>query len=269
VAGVEFVDDVVSKLARAEVRLEEVKAVKADFLQTNRGVVAFEMQRDQRTLIGRFECANPSPHLALAVGDCLGNIRTALDYLVYRLTQLHSGCELDGTAYPIFQERGGYFRIFKGEMARNSGHYRVRGIRPDIAEFIERMQPYHQPEGFERDALWLLNQLCNIDKHRFLHLAASAPTETNFTVSIADPFNKAGEPSRCAIYSPVLDLLAELVGFVLDVLTDVLYVTSHLLLLALGLEVLVVGEVTGCLFDLARKLVAVATHLFDLRAVER
>lgn len=42
-AGVEFVDDVVSKLARAEVRLEEVKAVKADFLQTNRGVVAFEM----------------------------------------------------------------------------------------------------------------------------------------------------------------------------------------------------------------------------------
>jgi hypothetical protein len=112
----------------------------------------------------------PPSHLSLIVGDCLHNLRSALDNLVYELAVVHHGGQLPSDIeeilmFPIFDTRKGF---------REKGKYRIRGLDPSAQKVIEELQPYNQERNnwATRNPLWKLNALSKRDKHRLPPVAS-------------------------------------------------------------------------------------------------
>ena len=111
------------------------------------------------------------------IGDCLNNLRSALDPLLYDLAVSESGVR------PPPKEKAIQFPIAESPAAftRNTRHIEMFSTGTQAA--IERLQPYNRPSGARRHPLLLLNELNNADKHRLLHLAVFIPAETDYTLS--------------------------------------------------------------------------------------
>ena len=108
-----------------------------------------------------FYVEDPFPPIELSaiVGDCLYNLRSALDCLVCGLvrTRNHSS-SCAGRQFPIFTESAEYLA------ARRSY---LRGVPKPARTLIDGLQPWCRPEGTRHlDPLWILNELCRRDKHR-------------------------------------------------------------------------------------------------------
>jgi hypothetical protein len=99
-------------------------------------------------------------------GDCLYDLRSALDQLAYALAVAHTGDPLpkkiaDKSAFPLFVRKP------KNMSTLNR---RIAGIDPDAQAIIKKLQPYirrdRSRESNIRLALGYLDSLCNYDKHR-------------------------------------------------------------------------------------------------------
>lgn len=117
------------------------------------------------------------PHsLSLVVGDCVHNMRSALDNLAYQLAVSHkqtlSDSEAQRSEFPIFNRRSEFHRLTKkGTPAPGSGLRKIESIDPAAQAIIESVQPYN---GGDWLFLMLLHELDRIDKHRRLILSAAA-----------------------------------------------------------------------------------------------
>jgi hypothetical protein len=93
--------------------------------------------------------------LAIA-GDAIHNIRSSLDQLAYQLAVAGTDRTPRRTVcFPIAKDRDTY----EAEKAR-----KVKGIRPEAVELIDRLKPYKGGN----DMLWRIHELDNIDKHRYV-----------------------------------------------------------------------------------------------------
>src|SRR5215217_144350 len=118
--------------------------------------------------IVRVEILRPPPaEFGLIIGDCLHNLHSALDNLVYDLTvaytetdPLPEECARD-VAFPIFGDKP-----LKPRKCREM----IGGIDPDAQTIIKDLQPHNRGDKYASDALWKLYKLSNVDKHRLLHL---------------------------------------------------------------------------------------------------
>jgi hypothetical protein len=122
------------------------------------------------------------------IGDCLQNLRSALDYLVWELCLAANGTPTENNAFPICESSESFKRL----RAR-----RLQGIADEAATQIELLQPYHR-EQYETDPLWILNKLTNVSKHRRLLVSGlnvllldpvalpheSAPSETGVSDNV-------------------------------------------------------------------------------------
>jgi hypothetical protein len=108
--------------------------------------------------------APPTDDFSLIIGDCLHNLRAALDNLAYDLAVAHTGKEplpskfASRSEFPIFTDKNlpKFFDV-------------LGGVAPSAQAEIEGLQPYHRGEKLRHDFLWQLNKLSNIDKHRLPH----------------------------------------------------------------------------------------------------
>jgi hypothetical protein len=96
--------------------------------------------------------------LPLILGDCLQNLRSSLDYLVWELVVAAKGQPNEKNAFPICEDAG----RFKESLGRG----RLRGLSTDAIEEVEMFQPYFDGRDFREHPYWLLDKLCNINKHR-------------------------------------------------------------------------------------------------------
>lgn len=107
----------------------------------------------------RFKLTKPMPQHAwgLILGDAVHNIRSALDYIVWRL----AGSHLD--------DRTSVFPIYASEDDWNRAQWRFqrRPIHPDALAYIKTLQPYTRPDP-KRAKLWLLQELDARDKHKLI-----------------------------------------------------------------------------------------------------
>jgi len=102
------------------------------------------------------------------VGDALYNMRSALDHLAAQLA-FRDGVLPDDLA------NNAYFPIH-GESVNAKGNPRHIGIPgvtdAKVIDALKDIQPYQALEDYGHavwnQALWLVNKLCNIDKHRLL-----------------------------------------------------------------------------------------------------
>ena len=77
---------VVWKIFRTNVHLREFQTEVEEYFKTNPGKVVENPDGNPDEFIGTFQASGPIPgRLPILIGDCLQNLRSALDYLVWEL----------------------------------------------------------------------------------------------------------------------------------------------------------------------------------------
>ncbi len=213
------------KLERAVQHLERLEAEIERWLGRHPYflVSKFDPQRGEHSIWIRPE-GEPPAELGLIIGDCLHNLRSALDSLAYDLARTYQGGPLSPTIagkseFPIFIDPG-KFADFRER--------KIGAIDPRAQADIEGLQPYQERESFRSHIsimarahpeayhpLWLLHILSNIDKHRERHLTLFGPEAIMYggNAHFADPEVRDAasteSSARILSYRPV-DTAAEL-----------------------------------------------------------
>lgn len=115
----------------------------------------------------------PAPlRLSILIGDCLFNLRSALDHLALALARAHTpgitANRISKSAFPIFADSARYAQK-REEM--------IGCLAPAAQDAIEKLQPYRAGDDPWIHPLWRIHNLNNIDKHRSLTVFAAMPIE--------------------------------------------------------------------------------------------
>jgi hypothetical protein len=119
--------------------------------------------------VERFQVREEPPlRWGVILGDCVHNLRSALDHLICQLTMLNGGTVVDcaQTQYPIASKSEAQFE----RMADR----RIPGLTPKQRAIVKMTQPYQAGNGVESHPLHVLAELSNADKHRLINPAYSA-----------------------------------------------------------------------------------------------
>lgn len=130
-----------------------------------------------------FAVAPPLDEWGLLFGECVHNLRSALDNLAFALARVRRDPpeKPNRIAFPIYQNRAKFEKDGRGNIDQ---------LPPAAAALIEKLQPF-QRDGSpafgipERDALVLLQSLSNSDKHRVPSVVVLAPTDLSHNFSVA------------------------------------------------------------------------------------
>ena len=132
------------------------------------------LERDAYTLSEEFETDTrqnvlilepgrpPEPEWGVLIGECVHNIRSALDQIVYAGAWRNTNGPISrkvaqDSEFPVFGSRP----PTASEMRR-----RIGALHPDAQTIIQGLQPYKRLDAFASDDLWILDQFWNLDKHR-------------------------------------------------------------------------------------------------------
>lgn len=158
-------NDSVLKLDWAEQQFEALKYSTDVF--SNSKPYAFRFQHkpeaSQYALVARVTKTVP-PDWGLIVGDIANNARSALDYIVDRLSTLPATSgERSSLGFPIC-DNSEEFSSRTGQPAKNPKPNKIKGVDPAWLPVFEEFQPYKG--GGADDPLWILQKINNGDKHR-------------------------------------------------------------------------------------------------------
>lgn len=162
--------------ARAKIRWAEARyeAINAGLKLTLGSVpeteaTNVEVGREGHHFISKFGKVNPvDPSLPLLVGDCVHNLRSALDHLVFQLAILKGSSKsaADKTMFPICLAKSGP-QGFDGRVRISLKSF----ISSAALAEIEKCQPYNAYAVANEADIWILHRLDIIDKHRLLLVA--------------------------------------------------------------------------------------------------
>jgi hypothetical protein len=106
-------------------------------------------------------------------GDCVTNLRSALDHLVYAFAIRDTGNSVPPDSrklqFPICDSR----EAFDGDVRRK----RLQGLSVKAQAFVERAQPYHRSHQSLPPVLTVLREFNDLDKHRLLNVAINHITQ--------------------------------------------------------------------------------------------
>jgi hypothetical protein len=181
-------DGCIARLHRSEDQLQVVVKRVNTFLAGGPGDMALELDRQRRPVVRVVKARTPEDDLSLAIGEYVYSVRSALDHLAYQLAVLHTGDPLpapiaETSQFPIAKSGPHFRRIAPG---------RLKGVSASARAAIERLQPYHRQTMPDARALALLNDLCNVDKHRMLHPTASMLVGSQFGIEATGYFELRG-----------------------------------------------------------------------------
>lgn len=179
-----------AKVGRAQMHLEEFKRLSRGYADSRPYAIREEDNLNhegfmQRSYFIDHVQAMPTG-LPLVMGDCVQNLRAALDHLAWQLVLAAGNTPTDRTAFPIFDSRF-------NEKGNPRNLFIARGVGPKALAIIESSQPYHRGNDPERHPLSILHDLSNIDKHRTVLLVVGA---YDSYVSVDIPYGGWRSPSR-------------------------------------------------------------------------
>ena len=182
-------DEIGLRLARADQGLKTLQNEVRDYLRKKPYTVGFEADpkhADRRRIFVRIDQEIPES-VPIRISECVHHWRAALDNFAYILNCRHARRRhVSGSEFPIFlHSRDFAERTRAGVATRRSGLHKTRGLRPGAQAIIERLQPYNG--GHVGDALWMLHELSNADKHRLLHTCGSVLEGSKYKVRHLDP----------------------------------------------------------------------------------
>ena len=171
-----------AKIDRAKHHLRNIDATLKILLgtETNAQVqITHKFDRERKELIINLaKCAPVDSALPLIIGDCVHNLRSALDHLVYRLALENGAARIaaDKTFFPIYLTK----TLFDKRVEKLVKPF----ISTSALTEIEKSQPYSAYDVPEEADIWILSQLDIFDKHRLLIVAGQKFAPTAFTVGI-------------------------------------------------------------------------------------
>lgn len=173
----------VLKLNRAEEHLHAIKELVDAFAGSDFYESVTKPHRKKGILVVRARnVRNPPPEISLLVGECVFNFRSALDQIAFAMASANTdplpGAFAKSSAFPIFSS-GPQYRGRGGPPASR----KIRGMSRQGRAIIERLQPYHRRKNPRLGALWRLEELSNIDKHRLIHTVGAMGVRSRFRVS--------------------------------------------------------------------------------------
>ena len=170
-----------AKLSRAKHHLDDLEAQIDRFLQTYpHGVTAERPTSNLEWLVRLIDApALPVNDWAPIVGDCVHNIRAALDYIAWELAGRNPSDR--ATQFPIFDSQGEWDKSA-------SRRIRCLPLPPiQIRTLIYKLQPLHARNP-SQTPLSALRQLDDSDKHQLLTVTAAMQERISveFSTSIRD-----------------------------------------------------------------------------------
>lgn len=194
------------KIDRAEKHVRTLNQCVQRFLDRDPYPVTRHLEREGAEHVYRVHIRAETPgHFGTIVGDCLHNLRSALDSIVY---------DLSAPSVPTLTEQEersiGFPIAFKPE---NYNGGSARFAPPAAQTEIERSQPYCRPPASE-DHLWLLHDFNRVDKHRAVHVVPATSHGSQHTPYIGveerfhplGPFEDGTELARFIFPSPQPDM---------------------------------------------------------------
>lgn len=164
-----------AKLRRANTHLQEIQRQVAEFAAPNPNhfVSKYDHARQQMVTRPHPSLFAPRHYWATVIGDCVHNLRSALDHLAHELVTLGGGSPKAGRS-------GTQFPILDSLVGPNGGPRKVHiptssgSVSPEVFAFIEGLQPYNRLNHPLDHPLWVLSELDNMDKHRTLAVTGVA-----------------------------------------------------------------------------------------------
>lgn len=156
-------ESVDAKLLRANEHLDTLYAEAGVFFKTTKRNFILKTNGQEAWIVHWIEDSFPPIRLGVLLGECVYDMRSALDNLVcglIRTKDSQAGCK--GTQFPIRTSP----KIWKDNCEKD-----LKGVEPAAQKIIRDLQPcFRLPSSPEDDRLNVLNVLCNSDKHRAVTL---------------------------------------------------------------------------------------------------
>lgn len=135
----------------------------------------------RRVSVGRVEFEfPPAPEeLVALVGDCIQDMRSALDHEIYRIAAERHGSSWSGlteSAFPIVAR--------PGDLGSKGVRRQIRGLSEAERDFVRSAQQFAEPPDRAAHILYVLNRLARVDRHRALHVAAMQPTSVTYDAPV-------------------------------------------------------------------------------------
>jgi hypothetical protein len=152
-------ESVDAKIERAKTHLDAFRTEAAAYAEAARPTFIRKVDSERKTHWLVFYVEDPFPpiHLSVVIGDCLFNLRAALDNLVCGLARkANPATTCSGLQFPICAESGAYVSVRRKFL---------RGVPKGARRIIDDLQPWCRPENARMlDPLFILNTLCNRDR---------------------------------------------------------------------------------------------------------
>src|SRR5918998_2842474 len=168
-------------LMRALHHLQELECQVASWRERDGYLVIHNFERESGEYVVLVEEVNAPSTATFSgiVGDCLHNLSSSLNFLVFDLARAYTNPlpekVADKLAFPIFGNVDRQGRSGTGPRSFRSGRKeRIGSLAPGAQTEIEGLQPYQRGNTFTEDPLWRLHELARFNRHRFLHLAVVA-----------------------------------------------------------------------------------------------
>jgi hypothetical protein len=168
-----------AKINRAEEHLGAFKEEALAFLQSVVHKTVMKANTDEAWLVYWIEDPIPPIRLSAVIGDCVYNMRSALDNLICGLARtVRPDCACVDLKFPIFSEAAHWEKNFKTTL---------RGVPEDAQTIIKGLQPCFQSIADRAsDPLFVLNKLSNMDKHRAILITTVYDTNLRFVIHSND-----------------------------------------------------------------------------------
>ena len=158
-----WMESVDAKMVRAKEHLDTLHAEAGMFFESAKRNFILKTNEHEAWIVHYIEDSIPPIRLGVLLGECVFNIRSALDNLVcglIRTVDSHAPCK--DSQFPICSTQKQWKDI--------SQKY-LKGVEPAAQKMVQDLQPcFRMSAAPENDPLSILNILCNSDKHRAVTL---------------------------------------------------------------------------------------------------
>jgi hypothetical protein len=172
------------KLEKAQEHLVTLDCETSAFLESEPYTVTGKPEAEGTEYVFNVQVVrDPPPVWSTIIGDCLQNMRSALDHLAWQLVLKSGNTPKRGTSFPIFLDNP--FALDARKELRDGFKRNVKGMRPDMVALIKELQPYAS-DDFSFDGLWILNELARIDRHQVLHAVGGVSIRSTWVIGEID-----------------------------------------------------------------------------------
>jgi hypothetical protein len=154
----------VEKFNRAKYHFDklrsEIKTFRGSDPQPHSSLGKFETEKWE--WVERFQVIEEPPlRHGVILGDCLHNLRSCLDHIMWQVALLDGGTPDDSTQFPIASK--------SEEQFEGMANRRIPGLSPNHRAMVKAAQPYRAGDRAHLHPLHVLGTLSNIDKHQIVH----------------------------------------------------------------------------------------------------